>query len=520
MKRYSGFWFSPDSKRVAFQQTDHTGVAQLQVVDPMHPEAQADRFYYPRAGKQNAATKLGLTAVSGGAVTWVSWDDKTFPYLATVRWPSKGPLTLLVQNRAQTKEQLLKVDEKTGKTQLLLTEEDPAWLNLEQEFPHWLSDGSGFFWLSERNGGPEIELRGLDGALQSTWVTADAGYSHGFAFDDATRTVFFAGGPNPTQSPVWKVREGQAPERLKTDLPEASTQLPRLSEDGKLLIIGATWLSQMPRSAVYRTSDGSKVAELPSVAVEPSMKLNVEVKKAGDFWAAVFKPDAFKPGVKLPVILEVYGGPGKQQVTQTCRENLILQWLANQGFIVAKLDGHGTPRRGRDWERAIKGDFATRIAADQLEGLTALAKQVPEMDLKRVGVYGWSFGGYLSALLTLAHGDAVKSGVSGAPVSDWHDYDTHYTERYLGVPPQDEKAYEVSSLMTYVPQAKRPLLVMHGTADDNVYFLHTLKLSDALFRAGKPHQVLPLSNFTHMVPEPLVTERLYERIAAFFKETL
>jgi dipeptidyl-peptidase-4 len=207
-------------------------------------------------------------------------------------------------------------------------------------------------------------------------------------------------------------------------------------------------------------------------------------------------------------------------VSRGMRESLIDQWLANQGFIVVKLDGHGTPRRGRDWERAIKGDFATRIAEDQLAGLKAVAKGVPEMDLARVGVYGWSFGGYLTGLLTLAYGDAVKSGAAGAPVVDWHDYDTHYTERYLGVPPAGEKAYEVSNLLTYVPKAKRPLLLMHGTADDNVYFMHTLKLSDAMFRAGKPHQVLPLSNFTHMVPEPQVTERLYERIAQFFKDTL
>jgi dipeptidyl-peptidase-4 len=519
MKRYSGFWFSPDSKRIAFQATDHTGVEQLSIQDPMHPEATADRFYYPRAGKPNAVTKLGLTSAAGGAVTWVSWDDKAFPYLATVRWPAKGGLTLVVQNREQTKEQVLAVDEKSGKTKLLLGEEDAAWLNLSQEFPHWLSDGSGFFWGTERNGAPEVELRNADGSLKSVWLKAAAGYSDGFAFDDATRTAYFTGGPNPTQSPVYAVKEGAEPELLKTGLPETSTQILRASDDGKLLVIGATWLGQMWKTAVFRP-DGTKLADLPSVAREPSLKLNATLMKAGDFWAMVFKPAGLKAGAKLPVVLEVYGGPGHQMAIQGCRENLIDQWLANQGFIVVKVDGHGTPRRGRDWERAIKGDFATRTAADQLDGLKALAKQVPELDLNRVGVWGWSFGGYMSALLTLAHGDAVKGGVAVAPVSDWHDYDTHYTERYLGVPPQDEKAYEVSSLMTYVPQAKRPLLVMHGTADDNVYFLHTLKLSDALFRAGKPHQVLPLSNFTHMVPEPVATQRLYERIATFFKETL
>ena len=523
MNRFSGFWFSPDSKRIAFQATDHSGMEQLSVPDPMKPESEADRFYYPRAGKQNAAVKLGLTAVGGGAVTWVQWDAKEFPYLATVRWPEKGALTVLVQNRTQTKQQLLAVDEKSGKTRVLLTEEDAAWISLAQEFPAWLPDGSGFFWMTEKNGGEEIELRGADGAYKSTWVKKETGWAKTtdvVAYDEATKTLYFSGGPDPVSILLWKVKEGGEPERLKLPgFPEPASQWVKVSKDGKYLLAGATAVGAMPRAAVFESS-GKKIADLPSVAVEPTMKLNVELKKAGDFWTMVFKPEGFKAGTKLPVILSVYGGPGHQVVARSMRESLIDQWLANQGFIVVKADGHGTERRGREWERAIKGDFATGIAADQLAALKAVAKLVPEMDLKRVGVYGWSFGGYLSGLLTLAYGDEIKSGVAGAPVVDWHDYDTHYTERYLGVPPADEKAYEVSSLLTYVPKAKRPLLLIHGTADDNVYFLHTLKLSDAMFRAGKPHQVLPLSNFTHMVPDPLVTERLYERIATFFKETL
>jgi dipeptidyl-peptidase-4 len=395
-------------------------------------------------------------------------------------------------------------------------------LNLAQEFPAWLPDGSGFFWMTEKNGGPEIELHRADGAYQSTWVKREAGWAKTtdqLAYDEAGRTLYFSGGADPTAAMLWKVTDGGEPQRVKLDFPEPSSQWVKVSTDGKYLLAGATALGAMPRISVFESS-GKKVGDLPSVAVEPSLKLNAEVKKVGDFWTMVFKPEGMKAGAKLPVILSVYGGPGHNMVAQGHREHLIDQWLANQGFIVVKADGRGTQRRGRDWERAIKGDFATQIAADQLAALKAVAKTVPEMDLNRVGVYGWSFGGYLSGLLTLGFGDAVKAGVAGAPVVDWHDYDTHYTERYLGVPPADDKAYDVSSLLTYVPKAKRPLLVLHGTADDNVYFLHTLKLSDALFRAGKPHQVLPLSNFTHMVPDPVVTERLYERIAQFFKETL
>ncbi len=522
MSRFSGFWFSPDSKRIVFQATDHTGVEQLSVPDPMKPEAEADRFYYPRAGKKNAAVRLGLTSASGGAVTWVQWDDKELPYVATVRWPAKGALTVLVQNRAQTKEQLLAVDEKTGKTRLLLEEQDSAWLNLSQEFPAWLPDGSGFFWMTERNGGPEVELRGADGAYKATWVKREAGWSKMtdvVAYDDATRTLYFSGSTEPAAILLWKVTDAAAPQRVDLGFPEPGMHWVKVSADGKYLLAGSTSVGSMPRTAVFE-SGGKKIADLPSVAVEPSLKLNTEVKKVGDFWTMVFKPEGMKAGTKLPVILSVYGGPHHNVVTHSHREHLIDQWLANQGFIVVKADGRGTQRRGRDWERAIKGDFATQIAADQLAALKAIAKTVPEMDLKRVGVYGWSFGGYLSGLLTLGYGDDIKAGVAGAPVVDWHDYDTHYTERYLGVPPEAEKAYEVSSLLTYVPKAKRPLLLIHGTADDNVYFLHTLKLSDAMFKAGKPHQVLPLSNFTHMVPDPVVMERLYERIAQYFKETL
>ncbi len=523
MNRFSGYWFSPDGKAIAFQATDHTGVEQLSIADPMKPEAEADRFYYPRAGKTNAKVKLGITPVGGGAVTWAQWDSEAYPYLATVRWQPKAPLCIVVQNRAQTKEQLLQVDEKTGKTKLLLAEEDAAWVNLSQEFPAWLPDGSGFFWLTEKNGGPELELHAADGSFKSTWVKKDAGWAKttdAVAYDEATRTLYFTGSADPAGSTVWKVTDGGAAVAVKLEgFPEAASQWARLSNDGKVLVAGYTAIGTMPRAAVFDSS-GKKIADVPSVAVEPSLKVTAEVKKAGDFWTMVFKPEGMKPGVKLPVILSVYGGPGHNMVVYTQREHLIDQWLANQGFIVVKADGRGTQRRGRDWERAIKGDFATGIAGDQLAALKALAKTVPEMDLQRVGVYGWSFGGYLSALLTLGFGDAVKSGVAGAPVVDWHDYDTHYTERYLGVPPADDKAYDVSNVLTYVPKAKRPLLVLHGTADDNVYFLHTLKLSDALFRAGKPHQVLPLSNFTHMVPDPVVTERLYERIAQFFKETL
>ncbi len=516
MGRSSGYWFSPDGKALAFQETALAEVEAFGISDPMHPEVPATEFRYPRPGRKNAVVRLGVVPLSGGAATWAHWDSAAFPYLATVTWRS-GPLTLVVQNREQTKEQVLRVDPSTGQATVLLTEEDGAWLNLDQDFPLWWKD-VGFFWKTERNGAAEVELRNVDGSLAGSWVKPGAGFSALVGFDPATKTLFFTGDANPTQSLLFKVTDAGAPQRLETP---GATVGAQLTGGNGWLAVAHTSTKAMPRHLVMRV-DGTGAVVVPSVAIEPRLPLSMEILQLENDgpWAAVLKPAGFVKGQKYPVILQVYGGPRHQEVVQVLRENLVLQWLANQGFLVVKLDGRGTPRRTRAWERAISGDFATITAADQVTGLQALGKKVPELDLARVGVYGWSFGGYLSALLALSRGDVVKSAVAGAPVVDWRDYDTHYTERYLGLPDARPKAYEVSSLLTWVPQARRPLLLIHGTADDNVYFLHTLKLSDAMFKAGKAHTVLPLTNFTHMVPDPLVTERLWERIATWFKETL
>jgi dipeptidyl-peptidase-4 len=521
MSRFSGYWLSPDTKAVAYQETDHTGVEQFAIADPLHPEAEPSRFFYPRPGKANAKVSLFVQALTGGKPTRVSWDAEAFPYLATVTWKD-GPLTLVVQNREQTKAQVLSVDEKTGRTTVLLTEEDAAWLDLDQKVPRWWKD-HGFFWVTERHGAPEVELRKPDGTLDASWVKPEAGYERLVGFEPDSQTLYFLGGPVPTELHLFRVVRGGAPELVPSPLKGPAVEDAVLGGKGQYVAFTATSLAAMPKTWVLKVPEGKAVAEVPSVAIEPTLKLNAEILQLpGPLapWAAVIRPQGFVPGKKYPVILQVYGGPGHLEVLHTRRENLVLQWLANQGFIVVKADGRGTPRRGREWERAIKHDFATPIAADQVAALQALGAKVPEMDLARVGVYGWSFGGFLAALLGMARPDVVKSAVAGAPVVDWQDYDTHYTERYLGLPQAQPFAYEVSSLLSYVEQARRPLLLIHGTADDNVYFLHTLKLSDALFRAGVPHSVLPLSNFTHMVPEPVVMQRQWERIATFFKETL
>jgi dipeptidyl-peptidase-4 len=261
------------------------------------------------------------------------------------------------------------------------------------------------------------------------------------------------------------------------------------------------------------------------VAVAPPFTPKMEFFQVGKegFNATVIRPQNAKPGVKLPVIVYVYGGPTVTVSRHGMAENLLYQWFADHGFLVVKIDGRGTPMRTAAWQRAVKYDFATLTLDDQITALKALAEKVPELDLSRVGVYGWSFGGYMAALAALKRPDVFKAAVAGAPVVDWLDYDTHYTERYLGLPQEHPEAYKKSSLLTYAEDPGKPiapLLLIHGTADDNVYFFHTLKLSHALFLAGKPHDLLPLSGLTHMVPDPLVTQRQYERVLSYFQKHL
>jgi dipeptidyl-peptidase-4 len=278
----------------------------------------------------------------------------------------------------------------------------------------------------------------------------------------------------------------------------------------------------MPVTKVVAAEPKGKVfGTLPSVAKEPDFIPNVKIEKVGDYYTAIVRPKNFDAKKKYPVIVDVYGGPKHLHVQQAMRNWLVPQWLADQGFIVVAIDNRGTPGREREWEKAIYQKFGTVPIDDQVKGLQLLCDKYPEMDRDRVGIVGWSFGGYNAANAVLRKPDIFKAAVAGAPVTDWEDYDTHYTERYMGLLPESRKQYDEASLLPLAKDLKRPLLLVHGTADDNVYYRHTLKLADALFRAGKDFETLPLPGVTHMyTSDPLVMERLWAKTATFFKTHL
>ncbi|MGH7135628.1 MAG: DPP IV N-terminal domain-containing protein, partial [Pirellulales bacterium] len=518
MNRVHGYWWSPDSRWIAYQQTDTAGMETFHILDPLHPQSEPHTSPYPRTGRKNASVRLGVVPASGGESRWIDWNNEAYPYLAKVVWKDEGPLTILVQNRRQTAEILYSMNEQTGALTELLKESDAAWINLASSCPKWLKDGSGFLWLTERTGEWSLEFRSRQGRLVRSLTPKGFGLIDLAGVDDERKLVYVTASNDPTEQHVYSISlAGGEPTKLTSEPGNHAYTFGR----GAGGFLHAYNLADGRTGTRVCRRDGDVVGELKSVAEEPPLpKLEIVTIGQRDFHAATIRPRSFINGAKYPVIVHVYGGPHFLTVNSSPRGSVLQQWLADQGFVVVSLDGRGTPRRGREWERAIKNNLIDIPLEDQVDGLRALGEKNPELDLDRVGITGWSFGGYFSAMAAMRRPDIYKAAVAGAPVCDFRDYDTHYTERYMGLPDDNPSGYKASNVVTFCKDLSVPLLIIHGTADDNVYFLHSLKMTEALFRAGKKFEFLPLAGFTHMVPDPDVTIRLQTRIAAFFKQHL
>lgn len=528
LDREDGTWWSPDGRSLVEEEADTSGVEKHFITDPAQPEAAPVEFRYPRAGTANAVTRLFILPRDGGGKTEIVWDHAALPYIARVIWPEHGRLSLVLLNRAETVEQVLAVDPATGRTTKLLEETDPAWINLSPQLvrnappqaalPHWLADGSGFLWASERGGQWQLELRHADGTLDRAVTPANFPFLALDDVDEAAGRVVVTANTDPLGAGVFRLDlRGGAPQPL------AAAPGLHAARFGEGHAVFADTIAGADGSAgtTLRDAEGRALAELRSEAATPPAIPKVEFTEAGKlrFDALVVRPRDFSPGTKYPVILSVYAGPTVKVVARAPREYLEDQCLADHGFIVVSLDGRGTPGRGRAFERVTRFNLIDIPLQDQIDGLTALGARYPEMDMTRVGVTGWSFGGYFTQMATVRHPEVFRAGVAGAPVVDFADYDTAYTERYLGTPQEHPDAYRVSNMLTYAEQLSRPLLIMHGVTDDNVYFENTIKMTQALMRAGKPYNLLLLPG-THLLPDPVIRARVDEARERFFAEHL
>jgi dipeptidyl-peptidase-4 len=523
MDRQRGFWWAPDGSSLLVARVDNSGVNRWHISDPANPDRQPTEIRYPAAGTPNAIVELLIMSTGGGMIA-VRWDSATFGYLTTVSWDSGAPL-IVVQSRDQRRMQLLRVDPHTGATTVLRDEEDPHWLDVVSGVPARLADGR-VAWTTDADDARRLSVaseQDLASGLAEPVTPLDLQVRSVLSVDGDT--ILLSGSDaESTQVGVW----AYGPDGLRR-IPGERGVHSAVRSGGTTVLTSRSLADYGASVTVLRALPGSGPDAAPSVTIEslaerPALpKLRIDLRRAGprELNTAVLLPTWHQPGsAKLPVLMDPYGGPHGQRVVSSADAHLTSQWFANQGFAVIVADGRGTPGRGPSWDRAVWRDLAGPVLEDQVDALAAVAESMPDIDLSRVAIRGWSFGGYLSALAVLRRPDVFHAAIAGAPVTEWRLYDTHYTERYLGHPDQDAAAYDQSSLVGDAPKLSRPLMIIHGLADDNVTVAHTLRLSSALLAAGRPHQVLPLTGVTHMASQEQVAENLLLLQVDFLRQSL
>ncbi|MFF3907565.1 prolyl oligopeptidase family serine peptidase [Streptomyces sp. NPDC001848] len=504
MGRSRGFWWSPESDRLLVSRVDDTPVRRWWISDPARPDREPQRVPYPAAGTDNADVRLFVVGLDG-ARTEVVWDRARYPYLARVHWSAAGAPLILVQARDQRSQLYLAVDPDNGATRMVHADEDPYWLELFAGVPCWSPSGQ-LVRVADEGGarvlavgerpltGPQLHLRAvLDVSDADVLVAASAGEA--------------ATDPEVGEVHVYRVNE------LGVERVSQEPGVHSAVRAGGVTVLVSSVLDR-PGVQVEVLRDGKRLATVPSHAEHPGLSPRVRLTQGGArrIPCAVLMPTDYSGDASLPVLLDPYGGPHGQRVVAAHNPHLTSQWFADQGFAVIVADGRGTPGRSPAWEKAVKDDLAAVVLQDQVDALHALAGDFP-LDLSRVAIRGWSFGGYLAALAVLRRPDVFHAAVVGAPVTDLRLYDTHYQERYLGHPDEQPDVYRRNSLiddagLVDAAEPARPMMIIHGLADDNVVVAHSLRLSSALLAAGRPHEVLPLSGVTHMTPQETVAENL------------
>ncbi|MEW2519417.1 S9 family peptidase [Actinacidiphila alni] len=517
MSRSRGFWWAPDSSAVLAARVDESPVGRWWIADPAHPNRPPTEVAYPAAGTDNAEVTLALLGLDGSRVD-VEWDRARHPYLAAVHWSAAGAPILLVQARDQREQLYLTVDTATGATRLLHAEEDRIWLDLFPGVPARTPAGT-LVRIADEGGarvlvvgdraltGPELHVRAvLDAGAEDVLVWASAGAA--------------AAEPEIGELHVYRVGE-HGTERVSSGPGVHSA-----TRSGAVTVLTSA-VPGGPERTFRVLRDGKQVAEIASYAETPSLTARPVFTEAGEdrIPAAVLLPAGYHEGDgPLPVLLDPYGGPHGQRVVAAHNAHAVSQWFADQGFAVVVADGRGTPGRSPAWEKAMVNKLIEVSLNDQIAALHALAESFP-LDLGRVAIRGWSFGGTLAAAAVLRRPDVFHAGVAGAPLTDQRLYDTHYTERYLGHPDEQPGVYDANSVVTLdgiteLAEPARPLMIVHGLADDNVLVANSLRLSTALLAAGRPHEVLPLSGITHMTPQEQVAENLLLLQVDFLKRSL
>ncbi|HSH59247.1 MAG TPA: S9 family peptidase, partial [Acidimicrobiales bacterium] len=530
MDRSSGYWWSKDGSWLAFTELDETHVPAYRIVhqgSDVVGEGAYEDHHYPFAGAANASVRLGVVPVSGGEARWLDLDVGAGGecYLARVEWMPDGTLVAQVEDRAQARLDLLRFDPATGARRALLTETSDVWVNLHDLFhPLERTEGlaGGFVWGSERTGFRHLYLCAADGTLVRPLTSGPWMVDGLHGVDEEAGLVWFTATlDGPTQCHLYSVPlAGGEPRRVTADhgmhrvivdhgcrrfvdVHSAVDRQPTLT------------LRSLPGGEVVHVVHDQRDERVEGLGLVAPELVCLKTPDGAELHGVLHRPASGT--APHPAIVSVYGGPHVQRATDSwaVTADMRAQYLRSLGYVVFVLDNRGSARRGLEFEAAIRHDLGNVEVRDQADGVSWLVEQ-GLADPERIGIYGWSYGGYLAAMCLARAPGVFKAAVAGAPVTHWDGYDTHYTERYMGTPASNPEGYERSSVMAHVDSLTGELLLVHGLLDENVHFRHTARLVSALVGARKRFELLMLPEERHLPRK--AEDRVYveERVRDFF----
>jgi len=523
----TAYWWSPDSSAIAYLEMDERKVSQYPLVDFSSPSGEAEMERYPTAGGANPIVRVFVASLTAVEPRAMDAGAETDIYVPRVNWLTDSKhLAIQRLNRTQTALDLLIADSTTGKTRTILSENDANWINVSDDL-YFLNDGKRFLWSSERSGYRHLYLYDLEGKQLAQLTKGEWEVSAVDAVDEAKGLVYFtATEKSPLERHLYRLAlDGTGFTRLTKD---EGTHAAVLAPNATAFYDTYSNAATPPRQDLYRadgarlaTINENKIAELADYHLSPMEFLTVKSRDGVQLNASIIKPPDFHPQTKYPVLVYTYGGPHAQVVRNGWGGANFLwhQLMAQKGYIIFSLDNRGSGGRGHPFETPLHFRMGAQELSDQRDGVQYL-KALSYVDSNRIGVWGWSYGGYMTLHAMFEAGGDFKAGFAGGPVTDWRYYDTIYTERYLGLPQKNEKGYQDSSPVKYASQLKGKLLIAHGTGDDNVHFANTLAVINDLIEAGKYVEVLAFPGRGHGVSDPPARRVLMQRVMQFFLDNL
>ena len=533
MARSTGYWWAPDDSLIAYERYDESQVDEVKRTEVYADRSETISQRYPAAGRPNVTVQLGLVAPAGGATRWIDLGANTDIYLARVDWlQDSRRVSYQRQSRDQRRLDLVAVDVSTLKQQTLLSETSQTWINLHDDL-RFLKQQDAFVWASERDGWNHLYLAGLDGSPPRALTAGAFDVDKLLAIDEKNGKLYFSSNrDDATQAQVYVVHLDGRDATRATRISEGEGWHDAVFGENASAYIDTFSNPTTPPQVSLRAADGKRIAWIEHNAlkaghpywpyrdslIEPAYG-TLQSEDGQVLHYRVYKPAGFDAAQRHPVFMTYYGGPGSQYVKRNWG-NHFEQTMAQQGYVVFALDNRGAPRRGRAFSDAIFGQLGKPEIADQLAGIAWLKAQ-PWVDGERIGVFGWSYGGFQTLMLLAKAGDQVAAGVAVAPVTDWSLYDTHYTERYLGTPQGNAKGYEASGVLHWLAGLKSDkLLLVHGMADDNVLFSNSTQLMADLQQRGTQFELMTYPGAKHGLSTPALKKHVYTLIANWFDEKL